>query len=58
VTVTKFVSPPSNLVTAFLNRAGQSIACGYDALGRLTSKDLPGTAPDYRAVSDSPTVKR
>ena len=33
----------SGLAVAFRNRAGESIGFGYDALGRMTSKDLPGT---------------
>jgi len=36
----------SGLVVAFRNRAGESIGLGYDALGRLTAKDLPGAEPD------------
>jgi RHS repeat-associated protein len=36
----------SGTVAAFRNRAGSSIAFGYDNLTRLTSKDLPGTEPD------------
>jgi RHS repeat-associated protein len=36
----------SGVVVAFRNRAGESTGFGYDALGRLTSKDLPGTEPD------------
>jgi RHS repeat-associated protein len=36
----------SHLVTAFRNRAPETIGFGYDALGRLTSKDLPGSEPD------------
>lgn len=36
----------SGTVTAFRNRAGQTIGFGYDALGRPTSKDLPNAEPD------------
>ena len=36
----------SPLVVAYRNRAGQSIGFGHDALGRQTSKDLPGSEPD------------
>lgn len=36
----------SPLVVAFRNRAGQSIGFGYDSLGRIASKDLPGSEPD------------
>jgi RHS repeat-associated protein len=36
----------SGLVVAFRNRAGETTGFGYDALGRLTSKDAPGTEPD------------
>jgi YD repeat-containing protein len=36
----------SGLVDSFRNRANETIAFGYDALGRLTSKDLPGSEPD------------
>ncbi|HEX9966022.1 MAG TPA: hypothetical protein VGB04_13685, partial [Allosphingosinicella sp.] len=36
----------SPLVVAFRNRANQTIGFGYDALGRLTSKDRPGSEPD------------
>jgi len=33
-------------VTSFRNRAGQAIGLSYDALNRVTFKDLPGTEPD------------
>jgi RHS repeat-associated protein len=36
----------SPLVVSFRNRAGESIGFGYDALGRQTAKDLPGSEPD------------
>ncbi|MEA3052855.1 MAG: hypothetical protein QOG72_1758 [Sphingomonadales bacterium] len=36
----------SGLVVAFRNRAGETTGFGYDALGRLTSKDAPGSEPD------------
>ncbi|HLL30424.1 MAG TPA: hypothetical protein VK403_05460, partial [Allosphingosinicella sp.] len=36
----------SGLVTAFRNRAGETIGFGHDALGRQISKDRPGTEPD------------
>ena len=36
----------SGTVTAFRNRAGESIGFTVDALGRLTAKDLPGSEPD------------
>jgi RHS repeat-associated protein len=36
----------SGLAVAFRNRANQTIGFGYDALGRLASKDRPGSEPD------------
>jgi YD repeat-containing protein len=33
----------SGTVTAFRNRAGESIALTVDALGRVTAKNLPGS---------------
>jgi YD repeat-containing protein len=36
----------SPLVVAFRNRGNQTVNFGYDALGRQTLKDLPGTEPD------------
>jgi YD repeat-containing protein len=33
-------------VTAFRNRAGESVAFTVDSLGRLTAKNLPGSEPD------------
>jgi RHS repeat-associated protein len=42
----------SPLVTAFRNRAAQTIAFGYDALGRQTAKDLPGSEPDVAYAWD------
>ncbi|MGA9581608.1 MAG: RHS repeat-associated core domain-containing protein, partial [Allosphingosinicella sp.] len=42
----------SNLVAALRNRANQSIGFGHDALGRLTSKDLPGAEPDVAFAYD------
>ncbi|HEX8535334.1 MAG TPA: hypothetical protein VF662_14305 [Allosphingosinicella sp.] len=36
----------SPLVAGFRNRANQTIGFSYDALGRPTLKDLPGTEPD------------
>lgn len=42
----------SNLVATFRNRGNQSIAFGYDALGRQTSKDLPGSEPDVTTGYD------
>ncbi|MEA3052853.1 MAG: hypothetical protein QOG72_1756 [Sphingomonadales bacterium] len=36
----------SGLVVAFRNRAGETTGFGYDALGRMTSKDAPGSEPD------------
>jgi RHS repeat-associated protein len=36
----------SGTVTAFRNRAGESIGFTVDALGRVTAKDLPGSEPD------------
>ncbi|HYE27783.1 MAG TPA: RHS repeat-associated core domain-containing protein [Allosphingosinicella sp.] len=33
-------------VTSFRNRANETIAFSYDALGRLTLKNLPGSEPD------------
>ncbi|HEX2762959.1 MAG TPA: RHS repeat-associated core domain-containing protein [Allosphingosinicella sp.] len=36
----------SGTVASFRNRAGETIGFSYDALGRLTTKDLPGTEPD------------
>jgi YD repeat-containing protein len=40
----------SPLVANVLNRAGETIAFGYDALGRMISKDVPNSGP---YVSDS-----
>ncbi|HEX8308970.1 MAG TPA: hypothetical protein VF645_11205, partial [Allosphingosinicella sp.] len=42
----------SPLVTAFRNRAGEATGFGYDALGRPTSKDLPGSEPDAAYAYD------
>jgi RHS repeat-associated protein len=42
----------SNLVTAFRNRANQTIAFGYDALGRLTAKDVPEAGGDVAVGYD------
>jgi RHS repeat-associated protein len=42
----------SGTVASFLNRAGESIGFSYDALGRPTTKDLPGTEPDTTYVYD------
>jgi YD repeat-containing protein len=39
-------------VTAFRNRAGQTISFTYDALNRQTYKDLPGTEPDVTYTYD------
>jgi len=36
----------SGTVTAFRNRAAESIGFTVDALGRVTAKDLPGSEPD------------
>ena len=36
----------SSTVTAFRNRAAESIGFTVDALGRVTAKDLPGSEPD------------
>jgi RHS repeat-associated protein len=36
----------TSLVVAYRNRANQTANFGYDALGRQTSKDLPGSEPD------------
>lgn len=42
----------SNLVAAFRNRAAETIGYGYDALGRQTVKDLPGSEPDVAYAYD------
>ena len=42
----------SGTVTAFRNRAGESIGFTVDALGRLTAKDLPGSEPDVAYTYD------
>jgi RHS repeat-associated protein len=39
-------------VTSFRNRAGETIGYSYDALGRLTAKDLPGSEPDIAYAYD------
>jgi RHS repeat-associated protein len=39
-------------VTAFRNRAGETIAFAYDALGRMMLKDLPGSEPDSTFAYD------
>lgn len=36
----------SSTVASFRNRANETIAFGYDDLGRIISKNLPGTEPD------------
>ncbi|HEX2762956.1 MAG TPA: RHS repeat-associated core domain-containing protein [Allosphingosinicella sp.] len=36
----------SGTVASYRNRANETIAFAYDALGRLTTKDLPGSEPD------------
>jgi RHS repeat-associated protein len=36
----------SSLVVSYRNRGNQTANFGYDALGRTTSKDLPGSEPD------------
>jgi YD repeat-containing protein len=38
-------------VASFRNRAGETIHFGYDALGRLASKDVPNVRP-YEAQHD------
>ncbi len=40
-------------LTAFRNRAAQSIGLTYDKLNRVTLKDLPGTEPDVSYVYDN-----
>jgi len=40
-------------VTAFRNRAGETIAFTYDALNRQTFKNLPGTEPDVTYAYDN-----
>jgi len=42
----------SGTVTAFRNRAAESIGFTLDALGRLTAKDLPGSEPDVTYTYD------
>jgi RHS repeat-associated protein len=39
-------------VASFRNRANETIAFSYDALNRLTTKDLPGTEPDVTFAYD------
>ncbi|MFL6846101.1 MAG: hypothetical protein ACJ8ER_14610 [Allosphingosinicella sp.] len=39
-------------VTSFTNRAGETIAFTFDALDRMTAKDLPGTEPDVAYTYD------
>jgi YD repeat-containing protein len=41
----------SPLVASFRNRAGETIHFGYDALGRLASKDVPNVRPYEADVS-------
>jgi RHS repeat-associated protein len=42
----------SATVASVLNRAGETIAFSYDALGRLAFKDLPGSEPDVTYAYD------
>ncbi len=42
----------SAIVTAFRNRAGESIGYTVDALGRVTTKNLPGSEPDVTYAYD------
>ena len=42
----------SGAVTAFRNRAGESIGFTLDALGRVTAKNLPGSEPDVAYAYD------
>lgn len=42
----------SGTVASFRNRANETISFSYDALGRLTAKDLPGTEPDVSYTYD------
>jgi len=42
----------SATVASFRNRANETIGFTYDALGRLTTKDLPGTEPDVTYTYD------
>ncbi|HET9638267.1 MAG TPA: RHS repeat-associated core domain-containing protein [Allosphingosinicella sp.] len=42
----------SGTVTAFRNRAGESIGFTVDALGRVTAKNLPGSEPDVTYAFD------
>ncbi|MEA3065773.1 MAG: hypothetical protein QOJ27_2225 [Sphingomonadales bacterium] len=42
----------SHLVTSFRNRANETIGFSYDALGRRTGKDLPGSEPDVTYAYD------
>jgi RHS repeat-associated protein len=44
----------SGTVTAFRNRAAESIGFTVDALGRVTAKDLPGSEPDVSYTYDLP----
>jgi YD repeat-containing protein len=39
-------------VTSFRNRANETIAFTYDALGRVTFKNLPGSEPDVTYTYD------
>ncbi|MFL6845525.1 MAG: RHS repeat-associated core domain-containing protein [Allosphingosinicella sp.] len=39
-------------VTSFRNRAGETIAFTFDALNRMTAKDLPGSEPDVAYTYD------
>jgi RHS repeat-associated protein len=42
----------SGTVTAFRNRAGESVGFTVDALGRVTAKNLPGSEPDVTYAYD------
>jgi YD repeat-containing protein len=42
----------SPVVVAYRNRTAETIGFGYDSLGRLTSKDLPGIEPDVDYTYD------
>jgi RHS repeat-associated protein len=43
---------PKGNVVSFRNRADETIGYGYDALDRLTSKNLPGSEPDVAYAFD------
>jgi RHS repeat-associated protein len=44
---------PNGDVTAFTNRAGETIGYSWDALNRMTFKDRPGSEPDVAYTYDN-----